>query len=77
MLRLERQMEAFRNVLEDCQLSDLGFQRSKFTWCKNHTDHPFSREGLIEQWQILTVVGILRMWMFVSWLLAILTIDHY
>jgi len=46
MLRPERQMEAFQNVLEDCQLSDLGFTWFKFTWCNNHTDHPFCRERL-------------------------------
>jgi len=39
-------MEAFRNVLEDCQLSDLDFTRSKFTWGNNRTDHTFSKERL-------------------------------
>lgn len=34
-IRLERQMEAFINVLEDCQLSDLGFMGAIFTWCNN------------------------------------------
>jgi hypothetical protein len=46
VLRSEQQMEVFPNVLEECQLSDLGFTRSKFTWCNNRTDHPFSRERL-------------------------------
>lgn len=30
--RPESQMEAFKNVLLDCSLSDLGFDGPKFTW---------------------------------------------
>jgi hypothetical protein len=39
-------MEAFQNVLEDCQLSDLGFTRFEFVRCNNRTNHPFCRERL-------------------------------
>ncbi|KAF5468556.1 hypothetical protein F2P56_012699 [Juglans regia] len=31
--RPERQMRAFRQLLDDCSLVDLGFEGPKFTWC--------------------------------------------
>ncbi|KAF5443558.1 hypothetical protein F2P56_036105, partial [Juglans regia] len=31
--RSENQMEAFRNVIFDCSLRDLGFRGPKYTWC--------------------------------------------
>ena len=34
-LRPERQMKAFRDVLDDCGLVDLGFNGFPFTWCNN------------------------------------------
>jgi hypothetical protein len=33
--RPDRQMQAFRNVLDDCGLVDLGFNGFPFTWCNN------------------------------------------
>ena len=33
--RPEKQMQAFRNVLDDCGLVDLGFHGFPFTWCNN------------------------------------------
>lgn len=40
------QMNAFRDVLDVCQLSDLGFMGSKFTWCNIHEDDTFTKERL-------------------------------
>jgi hypothetical protein len=45
-LRPDRQMEAFREALEDCQLSDLGFIGSKFTWYNNREDEYFTKAWL-------------------------------
>lgn len=39
-------MEAVRNVLWTCQLSDLGFIGSRFTWCNNREDEYFMKERL-------------------------------
>jgi hypothetical protein len=39
-------MGLFRNVLEDCGLSDLGFNGSKFTWSNGHQDGTFMKERL-------------------------------
>jgi hypothetical protein len=39
-------MEQFRNVLEYCGLSDLGFKGSKFTWSNRHQDGSFMKERL-------------------------------
>jgi hypothetical protein len=44
--RREGQMVLFRNVLEDCGLSDLGFLGSKFTWSNGHHDDTFMKERL-------------------------------
>lgn len=44
--RTNRQMVAFRDSLEVCQLSDMGFIGSKYTWCNNRTDHGFTKEHL-------------------------------
>lgn len=30
-------IEAFRNVMDHCALSDMGFQGSQYTWCNNHS----------------------------------------
>lgn len=38
------QIEYFKNVMEDCQLSDLGFRASKFTWNNGRTDNGFTKE---------------------------------
>lgn len=43
-LRRESQMEAFRVVLKECQLSDLGFKGSKFTWLNCRQDGIFTKE---------------------------------
>jgi hypothetical protein len=39
-------MEAFREALEDCQLNDLGFIGSKFTWYNNREDEYFTKAWL-------------------------------
>lgn len=31
--RLEKQMIDFRQVLDDCALSDMGYHGSNYTWC--------------------------------------------
>ena len=36
--RLARQMEEFRDVLDECGFRDLGFMGGKFTWCNGHLD---------------------------------------
>ncbi|GLT70035.1 hypothetical protein SLA2020_421370 [Shorea laevis] len=49
VLRSERQMECFRSVLEDCNLGDLGYRGSKFTWTNCRGVGQFIRKGLIVQ----------------------------
>ncbi|GLT68467.1 hypothetical protein SLA2020_406930 [Shorea laevis] len=39
-------MEDFRVVLDDCHFSDLGYTRSKFTWCNAREDSSFTKERL-------------------------------
>ena len=39
--RPEKQMQAFRNVLDDCGLVDLSFHWFPFTWCNNR-DPPYT-----------------------------------
>lgn len=34
--RPEKQMQGFRDALDDCQLKDLGFSGFPFTWCNRH-----------------------------------------
>ncbi|XP_075661151.1 uncharacterized protein LOC142630978 [Castanea sativa] len=36
--RPARQMEDFRDVLDECGFRDLGFVGGKFTWCNGHPD---------------------------------------
>lgn len=36
--RLESQMCSFKEVLEVCELRDLGFSRPPFTWCNNRDE---------------------------------------
>ena len=36
--RPARQMEEFRDVLDECGFWDLGFMGGKFTWCNGHPD---------------------------------------
>jgi hypothetical protein len=45
-LRSDAQMDFFRNTLEDCYLSDLGFRGPKFTWTGRRTDGVPIRERL-------------------------------
>ncbi|KAF5462771.1 hypothetical protein F2P56_018752 [Juglans regia] len=40
------QMERFRKALDVCELSDLGFNGSRFTWCNNREGRGFIRERL-------------------------------
>jgi hypothetical protein len=39
-------MAAFREALEECELSDLGFNGPRFTWNNRHTDNSFIQERL-------------------------------
>jgi exonuclease III len=45
-LRREGQMAQFREVLEECSLSDLGFMGSKYTWNNGREDDGFIKERL-------------------------------
>ncbi|KAF5459775.1 hypothetical protein F2P56_019693 [Juglans regia] len=45
-LKPYRQMEIFREALEDCGLSDLGFEDSKYTWCNGREGREFTKERL-------------------------------
>lgn len=45
-LRHDVQMAQFRTTLEECNLSDLGFMGSKFTWMNCRTDMTFTKERL-------------------------------
>jgi hypothetical protein len=42
----DRQMVVFQGAVEECLLSELGFNGSKFTWCNNQMDHNFTNERL-------------------------------
>ncbi|XP_062171134.1 uncharacterized protein LOC133876926 [Alnus glutinosa] len=44
--RRDSQMAGFRNTLEECGLSDLGFKGARFTWRNHHSDHSFVQERL-------------------------------
>ncbi|XP_059455195.1 uncharacterized protein LOC132185439 [Corylus avellana] len=44
--RRESQMEAFRAVLEECYLGDLGFSGPKYTWSNKRQDDTFTQERL-------------------------------
>jgi hypothetical protein len=46
VLRKESQMSQFRDVLEDCHFSDLGFTGSKYTWTNCRQDESFIKERL-------------------------------
>lgn len=39
-------MESFRMVLEKCNLIDIGWIGSLYTWCNNHYDETFTKERL-------------------------------
>jgi hypothetical protein len=39
-------MLAFHRTLEDCQLLDLGFRGSKYTWCNEHSGREYNKERL-------------------------------
>ena len=45
-VRKESQMEQFRGCLEECQLSDLGFIGSKYTWTNAREDGDFTKVWL-------------------------------
>jgi hypothetical protein len=45
-IRRASQMEGFRQALEDCELCDLGFIGSRFTWSNCRTDVSYTQERL-------------------------------
>jgi len=45
-LRREVQMDGFRNALDECQLGDLGYHGSRFTWSNRRSDAMFTKERL-------------------------------
>jgi len=45
-MKSEAQMERFRTTLVDCNLGDLGFQGSKFTWSNSRDSEEFIKERL-------------------------------
>jgi hypothetical protein len=45
-MRREAQMQNFKATLDECQLGDLGFQGSKFTWTNGRKDSGFMKEQL-------------------------------
>lgn len=52
-MREERQMSAFREVLKECDLSDLGFSGQWFTWERVKLLDSNIRERLDRGWPIL------------------------
>jgi endonuclease/exonuclease/phosphatase family metal-dependent hydrolase len=44
--RSNSQMGAFRQALDDCGLTDLGYRGPKFTWCNFQTEENFIKERL-------------------------------
>jgi hypothetical protein len=44
--RSNSQMNAFRQALEDCDLTDLGYRGPKFTWCNFREEENFIKERL-------------------------------
>jgi exonuclease III len=46
LLQKEGQMDQFRNALGNCQLTDLGFIGSKYTWTNCRSDENFVKERL-------------------------------
>lgn len=44
--RNEKQMESFREVMQDCKLRDLGFTNGKYTLANNKLDQSFTNERL-------------------------------
>lgn len=75
--RSDRQMASFQDSLEDCQLSDLGFTGSKYTWCNNRTDHNFTKDVWTEQLPIEAGASSSDMLMCWFWLIEIPTIALY
>lgn len=45
-IRNASQMERFRNAIEDCNLGDLGYIGSKYTWCNGRGPREFIKERL-------------------------------
>ncbi|XP_042958110.1 uncharacterized protein LOC122293656 [Carya illinoinensis] len=45
-IRAESQMRAFREVVEECSLFDLGWRGAKYTWCNRHESETFTKERL-------------------------------
>ncbi|KAF5465338.1 hypothetical protein F2P56_015356 [Juglans regia] len=59
-LRPYGQMECFREALEDCDLSDMGYVGNKFTWSNNRGGTEFTKERLDRafcnpQWAIIVL----------------------
>jgi hypothetical protein len=46
MMHNDNQMESFRSTLAACNLGDLGYRVSKFTWCNQRNSEEFIQESL-------------------------------
>ena len=44
--RSEREMQAFRDCVDDCDFKDLGFRRSMFTWTRGNHPNTHVKERL-------------------------------
>ncbi|XP_035549716.1 uncharacterized protein LOC109020477 [Juglans regia] len=56
-LKPYRQMEIFREALEDCGLSDLGFEDSKYTWCNGREVQCSNHNPLLISFAILSMLA--------------------
>ncbi|KAL0383108.1 UNVERIFIED_CONTAM: hypothetical protein Scaly_0598100 [Sesamum calycinum] len=52
-MRANWQIRNFRNCLSECELHDLGFQGTSFTWCNNQHEPNTVRERLDRAWSNL------------------------
>lgn len=75
--RNEKQMEMFRNALEDCQLCDLGFQGPISRGVINGVTILSQKNVLIERWLIRSgVIDIVQL-RFLFWRQSVLTTSLY
>ena len=67
LLRKEGQIDQFRNALVNCQLTDLGFIGSKYTWTNCRHDENFVKERLDHavansEWRAIYRESIVHIW---------------